>query len=71
MVKRSKNGLTILMGPQFFKCFKFVFLTKKFKENNYNATELFSKCNDQEHQNTQCYVIIEISKSMEPNKCTH
>ncbi len=45
-------------------------LTKKFKEKNRRyVLETFSKCNDYEHQNTQFFHIIEISKSMELNKC--
>ncbi len=48
-----------------------MFLIKKFKERNqhYYIPNFFSKCNDYKHQNI--VNIIKISKSMEPNKCTH
>jgi hypothetical protein len=51
-------------------CFKFVFLTKKFKGNNQHyVLKTFSKCNDYEYQNTRIIGIIEILKYMEVNKC--
>jgi hypothetical protein len=38
-------------------CFKFVFLTRIFKEKNQRCVlETFSKCNDYEHQNTQYFL---------------
>jgi hypothetical protein len=52
-------------------CFKFVFLTKKFKEKNQHHVKLFK---NEMIMNTKMHNIvdiIEISKSMEPNKCTH
>jgi hypothetical protein len=33
--------------------------------------ETFSKCNDYEHHNIFFFDIIEISKHMEPDKCTY
>jgi hypothetical protein len=68
----SKSPLKKNSKKNFKSYFKIVFLTKKFKERNQHyIPKTFSKCNDQEHQNTQCYDITEISKSMEPNKCIH
>ncbi len=63
----KKNSQKILKS-----CFKFVFLTKKFKEKNqrYNS-KTFSKCNDQKHHIHNICNIIEITKSMEPNKCIY
>ncbi len=64
---QEKNSKKIIKS-----CFKFVFLTKKFKEKNQcDIPKTLSKCNDQEHQNTQYFLYFEIPNSMEPIKCTH
>jgi hypothetical protein len=58
----------------FFKsCFKFVLLTKKFKEKNHHyIIEFFFKCDDYEHKKVHNILdIIELSECTELNKFSH